>query len=233
MGRKRSYRNRHLPPNLHQKHGAWYLVRSIEGRQQWQRLSTDYATALSLYAKHTCSSRADRFVDSKKARSMNQKKLKRMLSYDPETGLFTWRNSARSCFGGKVAGVHRPDGYIQVRVDWRLYYAHRLAWLYMNGEFPKGHVDHINGVRSDNSASNLRVAGSQRQNAQNQKLRADNKSGHMGVSWRKDCGKWRARIKHRGGEVFLGHFDDAREAGQAYAKAKAKLHTFNPTIRNV
>lgn len=77
-------------------------------------------------------------------------RLRSLLHYDPETGLFT-RNVSRQGFHADTeAGTfHKQSGYILVGVDRKHYRAHRLAWLYMMGEWPS-EVDHINGDRADN-----------------------------------------------------------------------------------
>ena len=88
---------------------------------------------------------------------LNQKRLKEVLTYDSETGIFVWR-SKKSRNKGKVAGHLRSDGYVAITVDSKLYRAHRLAWLYVHSYFPEHDIDHMNGVRDDNRLVNLREA---------------------------------------------------------------------------
>jgi hypothetical protein len=92
--------------------------------------------------------------------ALTQARLKELLHYDPESGAITWasRPSSRVKVGMLAGKVHPTQGYRQVRADKSLYYAHRLAWLYMTGEWPAADVDHINHVRDDNRWSNLRGA---------------------------------------------------------------------------
>jgi hypothetical protein len=101
------------------------------------------------------------------------------------------------------------------------YQAHRLAFLWMTGSFPASEVDHINGVRDDNRWGNLRAV-TPTQNAQNQRLPSNNKSGVIGVHWNKQANRWCARIKVNGRVVHIGLFSTLEEAVAARAKANEK-----------
>jgi hypothetical protein len=146
--------------------------------------------------------------------------LREALRYNPETGVFTRVDErARHVVAGCVHA-----GYVVIKIGRVGYRAHRLAWLYVYGEWPSGQIDHINGVPTDNRLSNLRVA-NPRENAQNRRsARKDNASGIMGVRLQK--GRWRARINVDGKSVSLGMFSTAQEAGDAYLAAKREHHTF-------
>ena len=141
--------------------------------------------------------------------------LKERLIYDPNTGIFL-RNRATA---GSISG----RGYVKIRIGKSQYYAHRLAWLYTYGEWPSNQIDHINRVKTDNRMCNLRDV-SQLVNAQNSSNRATNTSGHRGVTWHKEIGKWMAQISVRGKVRFLGYFDDKRKAAEEYEKARKELH---------
>ncbi|MGJ0639467.1 HNH endonuclease signature motif containing protein [Xenorhabdus bovienii] len=151
---------------------------------------------------------------------ITQSELKSMLSYDPETGLFTWikRNSNRVKIGD-IAGSVNDNGYIDIRIHGRLMRAHRLAWLYMHGEWPREVIDHINGVRDDNRISNLRDV-SHSINMLNTSEKSSSKSGYRGVSWCHDTKKWRAKIQIGDKYHHLGRYHDIEDALQAYKKAK-------------
>lgn len=113
---------------------------------------------------------------------LTQKRLKELLRYCPETGVFVWLKSTGRAGIGSIAGnTHVIDGYTQVGIDGTVYRAHRLAFLYMTGVFPVA-VDHINGVRSDNRYLNLREADAMI-NAQNTRISAQNKTGLPGVTF--------------------------------------------------
>lgn len=152
---------------------------------------------------------------------ITQAELKKTLSYDPSTGVFTWiiRPSQR-IKANTVAGSENEQGYIVIKINGRMYKAHRLAWLYVNGYLPEHNVDHINRVRNDNRISNLREA-SQMCNVQNSCIRKDNTSGCRGVSWSKSCKKWWAYIDHKGERISLGYHetvDAARTAREKWIK---------------
>lgn len=174
---------------------------------------------------------------------LTQARLKELLRYDPETGVFTWHErpicmfkTGRDCrawntrFAGKSAGYMATDGYLYICVERENFLAHRLAWLHETGLFPSKHIDHRNGCRSDNSFSNLRDA-ERWQNQQNLKTPTTNTSGLVGASWDASKGKWDARIKARGKQYHLGRFDTAAAAHDAYLAAKRELHTFQPAPR--
>src|ERR1700674_1345685 len=103
-------------------------------------------------------------------------RLRAVLLYDPETGVFTRRINRGKWKAGAQVGWLRPDGYIGIGLDYHEYLAHRLAWLYVTGEWPID-VDHENTCRSDNRWDNLREA-SRSQNMRNMKRTKANTSGY-------------------------------------------------------
>jgi hypothetical protein len=156
---------------------------------------------------------------------LTQERLKHLLLYDPDTGVFTWRNptSKKYVLGDPVFSISR-GGYLRVGLDKRRYLLHRLAWLYVHGVFPVVEIDHINQARTDNRLENLRLA-TRMQNAQNVLMRSNNKSGVKGVSWDVDRQRWRAQINIDGKRRYLGLFDSVEGAGAAYNAAASKHHT--------
>lgn len=140
------------------------------------------------------------------------------------------RASNRVAVGG-LAGRQNGNGYTRISIDGVSYYAHRLAWLWVHGEWPEHEIDHTNGLRSDNRVTNLRAA-EHNENMQNQPLRSTNTSGRHGVSWSKLHGKWAAYIMTRGRKRHLGLFDDVDEAGRAHLREKACEHKFQPVPRD-
>lgn len=158
---------------------------------------------------------------------ITQGRLKELLHYDPDTGLFTWAKSRPGCRVGAVVGTRHKEGYWQVRLDRRLYLTHRLAFLYMLGRLPAQHVDHINRDRGDCRWCNLREA-TNSENAQNQQAtQRKTSSGLLGVSWHKRIGKWVAQITANKQHINLGCFDTPEAAHAAYITAKAELHPFS------
>lgn len=151
-------------------------------------------------------------------------RLRKVLAYDPDTGIFTRLVAFhRTRWEGKTAGGPGTRGYISIRFDGQRYKAHRLAWLYVHGEWPSGHLDHINGAPSDNRIANLRIV-TDKQNTWNRKRHITNKSGFKGVSRkpRLRSTPWVANIQLDGVQVYLGCFATPEEAHVAYQKAARK-----------
>jgi hypothetical protein len=153
---------------------------------------------------------------------ITQERLKELLDYAPETGIFTWRVEHPRAKKGVEAGAVDYYGYVVIRLDTVLYKAHRLAWLYVNGEWPALNIDHINRNKSDNRVDNLRLA-NQSVNMHNVSARSNSKSGVSGVTWRADRNKWNARIKIGYKNFNLGLFDDKAAAIAARHLAEARL----------
>lgn len=150
---------------------------------------------------------------------VTQDRLRELLSYCPESGAFTRIKSVKGRFGasGSVAGTRSLNGYTAIFVDGVRYQAHRLAFLYMDGEMPPAgvDVDHINGRRDDNRWANLRLA-SRAQNMWNVSCR--------GFSRCKQTGKFAAKIKVDGKRIWLGRHDTEAEAAAAYQEAARRYH---------
>lgn len=143
--------------------------------------------------------------------------LKSILHYDQETGLFTWLIAkGRRIKTGDIAGMKNEDNYIVIKIDEIKYLAHRLAWFYMTGEWPKNEIDHKNGITDNNKWMNLREA-KHVQNAKNRKLNINSSTGLKGVHKRGE--KYRSKISFNGKQICLGTFDTKEEASMAYAKA--------------
>lgn len=164
---------------------------------------------------------------SVKQAALSAARLRELLHYDQDTGLFT---HIAGNFSGKPAGTLHPSGYVFIKIGRWSYAAHRLAWLYVVGRWPVEEIDHRNGQRDANWIANLREARSG-QNNQNTALYRSNRSGKVGVSWHKAAGCWRARIDIAGEQRHLGSFASKDDAGAAYLKAKAELHDFQPRLR--
>src|ERR1019366_2534525 len=107
---------------------------------------------------------------------ITQQRLLELLHYEPSNGQFTWKVHRHRCRPGAIAGCREDLGYIRIGVDGCYYRAHRLAFLYMTGQFSKGEVDHMNLDKSDNRWANLRAA-TRSENMGNQKRPSHNTSG--------------------------------------------------------
>ena len=160
----------------------------------------------------------------------NQKELKELFDYNEKTGLFKRLKAVSKYKSGSIAGALQKDGYIHIMIHGKQYSLHRLAWIYFYGKWPSGHIDHINGVKSDNRISNLRDV-SHITNMQNQrKPRKDNQSGYLGVCLDKRINKYHASIQVNGVKKHLGMFFTPEEASSAYLNAKRKMHADGCTI---
>jgi hypothetical protein len=156
---------------------------------------------------------------------MNDTELKELLDYNPETGVFIWKVANRRTKSGSVAGT-LCNGYVKIGIGGKHYSAHRLAWLYVYGIFPKKQIDHINQDRSDNRILNLREV-STIDNGRNRVMQKNNTSGITGVQWRKSRGKWVSVIKIAGELRYLGCFSVKEDAIKARKEAEAK-YGFHP-----
>lgn len=161
-----------------------------------------------------------------KALDLTAERLRALLQYDPETGRFTRLQDRHTRFkAGSIAGcLDGHTGYCRIRIDDRLHHAHRLAVLYMTGEWPKHEVDHKNGCRSDNRWSNLRDVTSSVNKENLRRARADNKCGDLGVCLHAASGLWLATIRVDGIQHCLGYRKSQSEARQLYLDAKRHLH---------
>ena len=154
---------------------------------------------------------------------LNQERLKQVLHYDKDTGVFTRILSQTGISKGKESGSLTPEGYKTTSIDSRSYKCHRLAWLYMTGCWPDGQIDHINGCRADNRFENLRDVSKHRNIENQRKAQKSNRStGVLGTF--KNGAKFSARISHNGSKVYLGIFATIEEASAAYITAKRLLH---------
>jgi len=143
---------------------------------------------------------------------MTQSRLKELFRYDKNSGLFYWiKRTSNRIKVGDIAGNLSADGYIEIRLDKKLYKAHRLAWLYVYGALPMLNIDHINHNKTDNRIENLRDVTFQK-NSQNTKMHKDNKSGKMGVHYSKRDNVWIAYISIKGKRKHLGSSKDKHTA---------------------
>lgn len=155
---------------------------------------------------------------------LTQDQLKEQVFYDENTGVFTRRKSlCGKVKVGDIAGT-LANGRVVFHVLSKQYYAHRLAWLYVYGEWPKHEIDHINGNPSDNRICNLRDV-THSENLQNlKKARKDSFTGVMGVQRCYTCKSFRATITVGGEAKHLGTFQTMEEASKAYTEAKKIYH---------
>lgn len=144
--------------------------------------------------------------------------LRQVVSYDPETGDFIAIIRRPPVEPGQPCGRIDSRGYRIVWIARRPYRAHRLAWLYMTGDWPQQEVDHKNLVKDDNRWANLRLA-TTAENQRNTGLRRDNTSGLKGACWIRSTGSWQSYIRVNGRQLHLGYFATKEEAHAAYVAA--------------
>lgn len=159
---------------------------------------------------------------------LTQQRLKKVLDYDSETGIFRWAATLRTgVAAGSVAGSPHgntsPNGssYITIQVDGVRYLAHRLAWFYVYGVWPNK-VDHKNRIRSNNWIDNLRSTTLTVNQHNRWEAQRSSRIGLIGV--KKNGPGWSARIKVIGETRHLGTFKTPEEAHSAYLDAKKTLH---------
>ena len=150
--------------------------------------------------------------------------VRNRLIYSPETGRFqrcdrkNGRPSSRTTVGTKS----KHDGYVTICVSGTCYMAHRLAWLYVYGKLPETMLDHINGDRSDNRISNLRLSSFTENQENKRKAQKNNSTGFLGVVPYR--GKFRAQIQTKKRVRCLGVFEHPQEAHLCYLENKRALH---------
>lgn len=154
---------------------------------------------------------------------LTRKRLKELLHYDEQTGIFTRAKALNGASRiGQIAGSKNRLGYVVINVQGKPHYAHRLAFLYMIGRFPKV-TDHKDGNPSNNAWSNLREA-TQRQNCVNRLAQSRNRFGLKGVDQLAPAGKFRASMSVNGKTRYLGVYVTPEEAHLAYMKASKEMH---------
>jgi hypothetical protein len=153
---------------------------------------------------------------------LTAEQLRELLDYDPNTGEFVWRVATTNCVkAGQRAGSVAALGYVHIGLVGKTFRAHRLAWLYIHGEWPAKDLDHINGDKRDNRIANLRLA-TRPQNCANMGPHKGNKSGVKGVSWCTRDKRWIAGIRINGKRKHLGSFSSIADAAAVYERAASE-----------
>lgn len=139
--------------------------------------------------------------------------LRDLLHYDPQTGSFTWKPGATKHRTGREAGYTTDEGYRKILIRKQMYFAHRLAWLYVYGQWPDQEIDHINHARDDNKISNLRDVS----HAENVRCQRTNLNKRGVARYDKETRKYRARFRRNGREINLGAYATREEAHEVTA----------------
>ncbi len=151
--------------------------------------------------------------------------LNELFNYDPGTGILTRAMTmASNAKAGAAVGAVDRYGYLKARVMHKEFKVHRLIWKMIHGVDPVGEIDHIDGNPANNRADNLRLA-SRGENAHNTRLFRNNSSGHKGVSWDRNSGRWDAQLASGGRVVFRRTFIELSDAIEAIRAARERHHT--------
>jgi hypothetical protein len=154
---------------------------------------------------------------------LTYEQLREYLNYDPETGEFTWIKPRNYKKPGEAAGyVSRTKG-VYIWFAGKGYRAHRVAWLWMTGSWPKHQIDHIDRNQNNNIWANLRDA-TPAQNSQNTSRSVRSVSGVKGVVWDKSCKRWKAHITCNKVVHVIGYYDDLDMAASEVAAARVRFH---------
>jgi len=157
-----------------------------------------------------------------KAPEFSPEYLRSILEYSPETGVFTWLEDRYRVKKGDIAGSLNGGKRIDIKIDQRLYRAHRLAWYYMTGEWPEEQIDHKNTDSLDNRFDNLRSV-TCAQNSRNRTKQSNNTSGYKGITWNNMAHKWQPKIQKDGVFYYLGTYENLDEAVEVYRKKAIEL----------
>jgi len=152
-------------------------------------------------------------------------RVRELWDYNEFDGLLRWRTAPcghRKRVGDIAGWVSKSRGYRKIRLDGQDIQQHRVAWLWIHGEWPSVQLDHINGNRTDNRLVNLREATSS-QNKMNVPIKRNNSSGYKGVSWCRERRKWKAQIQINGKNRMLGRFESPEEAHHVYCNQAKRL----------
>ena len=159
--------------------------------------------------------------------------LLEILHYDALSGVFTWKVPKPGMPVGSVAGATGANGYRYIAIKRKKHLAHRLAWFYVHGVWPKI-IDHLDRVKSNNRLSNLRNCASQSENHENLGPHKGSRTGVTGVSYvpgKLRSRPYQARIAKLGHNMYLGSFETLEQARDAYLSAKKVYHTSLPHLK--
>ena len=154
---------------------------------------------------------------------LDQEQLKNLLNYDPLIGVFTWTNQSGIPNKNNQAGTIHHRGYRVIGILGKQYLAHRLAWLYVTGNWPEHGLDHKDHNKDNSLFDNLREA-TQKVNGKNQSKIKTNTSGFTGVSFYKKRNSWSVSIRENNLQRTLGYKDSLFEAVRLRKQAELRLN---------
>lgn len=153
---------------------------------------------------------------------ITQSKLKSIVGYNKSSGVLFWKKRLRNRVSvNERVGSITKNGYLETQMLGIRYYVHRLVWLYVYGEQPKYHIDHINHNKTDNRIENLRCV-KQEENNRNLLISKRNKSGTVGVIFDIHIKKWVAYICVNSKNKHIGSFLKKNDAIKARKLSEIK-----------
>ena len=159
--------------------------------------------------------------DPPHAPNLTSDRLRAVLDYDPETGIFRWRVQRGGMRAGALAGCAAPDGVL-IAIDYRQHRAARLAFLYMTGAWPPAEIDFLDHDNLNNRWNNLRPATSA-QNHAYQRTPRNSRTGIKGVWWDATVKRWAGQVIHAG-RVYKRHFETIGSAARYVRAKREQLH---------
>lgn len=152
--------------------------------------------------------------------TLTQSYLQSIFRY--EDGKLYWNVKKFKVKNGSLAGCFYKDAYVKIRLDKKLYLAHRLIFMMFHGYLPR-EIDHINTNKHDNRIENLRPA-TKIQNQQNIRISKSNTSGVKGVTWNKHHQKYFVRCSVDGTRIHLGYYKELDDAKKVIEDFRLKHH---------
>lgn len=157
---------------------------------------------------------------------LTAERARELCGYNPETGRLFLKSVPHH------ARIGMSKGRYNITLDKVLYQEHRVVWLWHRGEWPKYNIDHIDRNPLNNRIENLRDI-TQAENKQNQGVSKNNKSGFKGVTKNRTGTSYGASIEANGNRYYLGSFQSAEAAANAYSKKASEIHKYNPVANGV
>lgn len=150
--------------------------------------------------------------------TLTAERARELLDYDPVTGVLRKRSRINGSWR-QVTTINK-DGYLCVKLDQKVYIAHRVIFLIMTGRWPHPTIDHLSRCRTDNRWANLREATAKENHANRGPSK---RSEHPGAFKMLNTGRYEARASINRRTVKLGTYDTPEEAVAAIQRRRAGM----------